>query len=214
MTVKLSPIKATPYMSVVEGRRPRQKVHTHLSHAKNAFDTPKANKLVAGKGGQYTHGWGAIFEHIDGDWVQIFEIPQPEEKDRTSNPRYAERYETRPWRTNDHRQPLPAVRPATDPSAEPAPGAHHHVEGVHGGADERGGAGDDQRTAGSGHASEVHLTLEDATKELTRSREKFEHHKSRWAERGLQYDLELMLRFEGRMYGLGWVVERMKGDGS
>lgn len=210
MSTKLDPVKSTPYMSVVEGRRPRQKVHTSLSHAKNAFDTPKANPLVKDKRGyyQHTHGWGAIFEHIHGDWVMIYEITQPTEQDLMPNSRYGNEYETRPWRRND-RQPLPAVRTATDPQAEPAPGARSHVGRVHEGSYESGVRGDDQRASRSEHDLQVGLTREEAVAELQRSRHLYEQHKTRFAERGFQYDLELMLRFEGRMYGLMWVVERM-----
>lgn len=208
MSTNLDPVKATPYMSVVEGRRPRQKVHTSLAHAKNAFDTPKPNPLVGGRRVQHTHGWGAIFEHINGDWVQIFEIDQPTEQDLLPNTRYGNEYETRPWRRND-RQPLPAVRTATDSEAESEPGSHHHVEGVPGGADERGGNRDDQRASRSEHDQQAGLNREEILTELGRARDKYEHHQSRFAERGFQYDRELMLRFEGRMYGLMWVVERM-----
>lgn len=49
--------------------------------------------------------------------------------------------------------------------------------------------------------------------EINRSRQLYEQHKTRWAERGFDYDRELMLRFEGRMYGLTWVVERLNANG-
>lgn len=99
---EIEAVKATPYMSIVEGRKPRQKVHTSIGHAKNAFDTPKVNKNI-GTGYKYnpyvhTHGWGAIFEHKGGDWVLIYEIPQPKSEDYQEGKSYHETYETRPWK--------------------------------------------------------------------------------------------------------------------
>lgn len=102
---KIEAVKATPYMSIVEGRRPRQKVHTQLSHAKNAFDSPRLNPLagfaytIGGRpgGARHTHGWGAIFEFVDGDWKLLFEVPQPTEADGHEG-KWRTEYETRPWR--------------------------------------------------------------------------------------------------------------------
>lgn len=208
MSTKLSPVKATPYMSVVEGRSPRQKVHTHLSHAKNAFDTPKHNNLVPGRG-QYTHGWGSIYEYVNGDWVEIYVVSQPTEKDFVPNSRYADKYETRPWRTNDHRQPLPAVRTPSDSQAEPAPGSHSDVEGVPGGSDERGRAGDDQRASRSSDDLQVGLTQKDVLAEAHRALDEADAASVRWADKGWSEDKEQMLQMRARFNALLWVAERM-----
>jgi hypothetical protein len=103
---ELSPIKVTPFMSIVEGRTPRQKVHTHLAHAKNAFDPLKINKKIVEispngmRWVRHTHGWGAIFEHKDGEWKLLFEIPQPTEADGTQG-KWNMEYETRPWKLDN-----------------------------------------------------------------------------------------------------------------
>jgi len=104
---ELSPIKVTPFMSIVEGRKPKQKVHTHLSHAKNAFDTPKPNPLVPNPYKSYsvpfTHGWGAIFKYSGTEWKLLFEIPQPTEADGRKG-KWRTEYETRPWRIADFKE--------------------------------------------------------------------------------------------------------------
>lgn len=103
MDIELEPVKVSPYLTIVEGRKPRQKVHTHLSHAKNAFDTPKMNHLVPGYSGSmgaHTHGWGAIYEYSGTEWKLLYEIPQPTEADGFEG-KWRTEYETRPWRKND-----------------------------------------------------------------------------------------------------------------
>lgn len=103
MVSKIEPIKVTPYLSVVEGRRPRQKTHTSLAHAKNAFDTPRFNPLVEGYNGRqgaWTHGWGTLYEFKDGDWVVLYDVRQPEQSDGVQG-KWKVEYETRPWRLED-----------------------------------------------------------------------------------------------------------------
>lgn len=104
MDIELQPIKVTPYISIVEGRRPRQKAHTHLAHAKAAFDTPKRNMKILGyrdEPGRYTHGWGAIYEYSGTEWKLLFEIPQPTPDDFIEDRLYGESFETRPWRLSN-----------------------------------------------------------------------------------------------------------------
>ena len=96
-------------MTIVEGRRPRQKLHKTLAHAKNAFDTPKFNGEVPYPykyGKATTHGWGALYEFsvAEGAWVLLYEIRQPTQDDVLiiEHKSWTEhRYETRPWRLKD-----------------------------------------------------------------------------------------------------------------
>ncbi len=105
---ELSPIIAVPYMSVVEGRHPKQKVHKTLAHAKAAFDTPKLNPDVTSpehpRWTQRTHGWGTLYEFKDGQWVVLYEVPKPTQDDlivteHSSWTKYD--WETRPWKLKD-----------------------------------------------------------------------------------------------------------------
>jgi len=66
---RLSPIKATPYLSVIPDRHPRQKVHANLGHAKNAVI--------------YRDQWRrgipedcVIFEWKNDQWQVLYEIPK------------------------------------------------------------------------------------------------------------------------------------------
>lgn len=97
---ELMSIPATPYLSVVIGRKPEQKLHKRLSDAKNAFDTPKPNLDVPYPyrfGHSFTHGWGALYEQKDGKWELLYEIPKPTEADGYEGKHRTE-YETRPWK--------------------------------------------------------------------------------------------------------------------
>lgn len=101
--LEFSPIKITPYLTIVEGRKPKQKTHTTLGNAKNAFDTPRFNPLVEGYNGRkgaHTHGWGGLYQYTGTEWKLIYEVPQPTESDKLEGKRnFSDRYETRPWRT-------------------------------------------------------------------------------------------------------------------
>lgn len=95
-------------MSVVEGRRPKQKVHKTLAHAKAAFDTPKVNHDVKRPEGyqwtQHTHGWGTLYEFKDGQWVVLYEVPKPTQDDLVTTKRggYTEyHWESRPWKLKE-----------------------------------------------------------------------------------------------------------------
>lgn len=92
---------ATPYLTVIPGRRPEQKVHKRLSDAKNAFDTPRANDKIKVPYGalyynQHTHGWGQLYEWVDGEWSLLLEVPQPS----VITDKYPYHEDTRPWRTD------------------------------------------------------------------------------------------------------------------
>lgn len=65
----LPAIKVYPYLTICPDRRPKQKVHTSLGHAKNA--------IIA------RDNWGvglredcAIYEWQDNQWHLLFEIPK------------------------------------------------------------------------------------------------------------------------------------------
>lgn len=67
---RLIPPVSTPYLTVILDRRPVQKVHTKLAHAKLAFDQFEG-------GGLYPGRWGKIYEQKDGEWVLLYDIPEP-----------------------------------------------------------------------------------------------------------------------------------------
>lgn len=99
----LSPIEIHPYMTVVEGRKPRQKTHKTLGAAKLAFDTPKPNPNIVKPYSTtyyngYTHGWGTIYEFKMNEWVPITNVPQPTKADAVDPSKQFPEYETRPWR--------------------------------------------------------------------------------------------------------------------
>lgn len=94
------PFIPVPYMTVIPGRTPQQKVHKRLSDAKNAFDTPKHNplkrKLVEQQYGySTTHGWGHLYEFENGEWKLLFEVPQPTQEHEIEKYPY---WESRPWK--------------------------------------------------------------------------------------------------------------------
>lgn len=71
LTEKPSPYpKFHPYLTIVPGRRPEQKTHTSLGHAKNAMLIPCG----------YTTGYivrgGQIWEYDSegGEWAMIYEV--------------------------------------------------------------------------------------------------------------------------------------------
>lgn len=106
---KTLPFIPVPFMTVIPGRRPEQKVHKRLSDAKNAFDTPKYNPINFTRPDDgdidrlaYTHGWGQLYEFKDGEWQLHTEVRQPTVDDvylRYARP-WGNSYaaETRPWR--------------------------------------------------------------------------------------------------------------------
>jgi hypothetical protein len=66
---RLSPARATPYLTVIPDRLPKQKVHASLGHAKNAIN--------------YRDQWRTgipsdcvIFEWKDDAWQVLYEIPK------------------------------------------------------------------------------------------------------------------------------------------
>lgn len=101
MPSEMGPVKPTPFMSVVEGRTPRQKTHVDLNHAKSAFATSRFNELLAGTSFGYTHSWGSIYELVGGEWELRMDIPKPEPKDYFTKVEYGytvRGFETRPWK--------------------------------------------------------------------------------------------------------------------
>ena len=96
MTKPVLPFIPVPFMTVIPGRRPEQKVHKRLSDAKNAFATPKPNKFFRKGKFAYgtTHGWGQLYEFKDGDWQLLYEVPQPTDEHEIGEYPYRE---SRPW---------------------------------------------------------------------------------------------------------------------
>lgn len=103
------PFIPVPYMTVIPGRTPKQKVHKRISDAKNAFDTTKYNRISYNRPDngitehqEQTHGWGQLYEFKDGEWVLLYEVPQPTADNITLSRVYpwGNTYcaETRPWK--------------------------------------------------------------------------------------------------------------------
>lgn len=64
------PVRPTPYMSVVPERRPEQKAHMSIGHAKSA---------VGAKLNNYGHGSSydmAIYEWKDNGWELLYDVPK------------------------------------------------------------------------------------------------------------------------------------------
>lgn len=103
MTDLLKQPEPMPYLSVVIGRTPKQKLHKRISDAKNAFSTSRYNPDTQNHSWRRgtTHAWGQIYEWVDGQWVLLYDVPQPTEDhgydvERTWGT-YRE-YESRPWK--------------------------------------------------------------------------------------------------------------------
>ena len=63
--------KLTPYLTIIPDRRPVQKTHSNIGHAKNALN---------GRIGYYS---GSpcdmeLYEHVDGDWKLLYRIAKGE----------------------------------------------------------------------------------------------------------------------------------------
>lgn len=109
MTDKTLPFIPVPYMTVIPGRTPKQKVHKRLSDAKNAFTRRKSNRFEYVRPCDnvrnwltYSHGWGQLYEFKDGEWQLLYEVPKPTADDIVlmraytgGNSYYAE---SRPWK--------------------------------------------------------------------------------------------------------------------
>ena len=114
MAEPLIPLKppSTPYLTVIEGRTPKQKIHTSLGAAKNAFSTPRKNSHQLERPNMYgdrnivetySHGWGQLYKHDGSDWVLIETVPEPTQADMITEKRgtwTAHSFETRPWILN------------------------------------------------------------------------------------------------------------------
>lgn len=90
--------KVFPYLTIIPGRRPEQKMHEKIGHAKNAFEQHP--------GSGYRCRYGKLYQYIDGEWVLLYDIPeQTYTVDEYTNPNQLDkvwirhRYsETRPWK--------------------------------------------------------------------------------------------------------------------
>lgn len=80
----MTPPKIRPYLTIVAGRAPREKLHTSLGHAKNAMTyTPGRSGTV----------WG-LDEH--GEWQLLFEVTA--EYIEPTDGRYGRWIQHIPWR--------------------------------------------------------------------------------------------------------------------
>lgn len=50
-----------PYLTIIEARTPKQKMHTSLGHAKNALTYDKSRS-------------GTLWEWVDGEWVLLYTV--------------------------------------------------------------------------------------------------------------------------------------------
>lgn len=69
-------IKTVPYMTLIEGRRPHQKAHTSIGHAKSAVQ------------GDYGRAHARVYVWDNDDWKLMWDFPEG----RGSNYKY-------PWET-------------------------------------------------------------------------------------------------------------------
>lgn len=66
--------KLTPYLTIIPDRRPVQKTHTNIGHAKNALN---------GRIGIYGRGASEdmeLYEHVDGEWKLLYSIKKGEKE--------------------------------------------------------------------------------------------------------------------------------------
>lgn len=68
MTLPSPQPKIMPYLTIIPSRRPMQKLHTNIGHAKNAIN----GKIGAYRGGAECDM--ELLEHQDGGWVVIYEV--------------------------------------------------------------------------------------------------------------------------------------------
>lgn len=84
--------KIDPYLTIIPGRTPEQKLHSKIGHAKNAFS----------QASYYKGRWGQLFEWKDGEWSLLFDIPEPQvisqREGYNGSHLYSVYGETRPWR--------------------------------------------------------------------------------------------------------------------
>lgn len=80
-----------PYLTIIPGRQPNQKLHKAIGHAKNAFS----------QASYYKGRWGELYEWKDGEWVLLYTIPEPQVVHTEVTERGYTRVrfgETRPWK--------------------------------------------------------------------------------------------------------------------
>lgn len=65
----LQPAQATPYLTVIPDRLPKQKVHTNLGHAKNAIN------YRTDAWGQGTPSECLLYEWKDDEWQLLYRVP-------------------------------------------------------------------------------------------------------------------------------------------
>lgn len=72
--------KVKPYLTIIEDRRPVQKMHSSLGHAKNAFTFDRSRA-------------GTLWEWKDGDWSLLHTITRK----RTNTDYYSGWKQSIPW---------------------------------------------------------------------------------------------------------------------
>lgn len=77
-----------PYLTIIESRRPIQKMHTNIGHAKNAFLYDE-------------HRGGTMWEWKDGEWVLLYTVTSERLPPEQRNGYYSVRCRQHiPWRDN------------------------------------------------------------------------------------------------------------------
>lgn len=83
-----TPVKATPYLTVIPDRFPRQKVHAKRGHAHAAL-SQRVSSFRMDDGNGYTyrlHASAALYEFRDGDWRLLWEGKRGDVIDRGAPP--------------------------------------------------------------------------------------------------------------------------------
>lgn len=68
-----NPVKVTPYLTIIPGRLPRQKMHSTLGHAHNAINTALWQGRNRGVDGSLEEM--AVFQFTGVEWVEIEHYP-------------------------------------------------------------------------------------------------------------------------------------------
>lgn len=82
--------KVFPFLTVIPGRRPQQKMHTSVGHAKNAFQDT----------GYGRHRTGQLYKWSGEGWELLYDVPEQTETVKVQGySGWRNQYkDTRPWR--------------------------------------------------------------------------------------------------------------------
>jgi hypothetical protein len=87
--------KVFPYLTIVNERHPKQKMHATLVHAKNAFSANWAARSL--------HRTGQLFEWVGDSWDLLYDVPA-QTQTYVERTRYGDRLryrDTRPWKAEE-----------------------------------------------------------------------------------------------------------------